>query len=117
MSSTASYRFHVLGHVQGVFFRQSTRQRALELQIDGWVRNCDDGSVEGLACGEAAAIDALREWLQHGPATARVETLTWRSEEHTSELQSLMRISYAVFCLKKKTQIKAQRISKNNAAK
>src|SRR3546814_7351671 len=29
---------------------------------------------------------------------------TWRSEEHTSELQSLMRISYAVFCLKKKTQ-------------
>src|SRR3546814_2708852 len=30
----------------------------------------------------------------------------WRSEEHTSELQSLMRISYAVFCLKKKNQIK-----------
>src|SRR3546814_3604364 len=30
--------------------------------------------------------------------------LLWRSEEHTSELQSLMRISYAVFCLKKKTQ-------------
>src|SRR3546814_7774676 len=28
----------------------------------------------------------------------------WRSEEHTSELQSLMRISYAVFCLKKKTE-------------
>src|SRR3546814_4835504 len=32
-------------------------------------------------------------------------TLTTRSEEHTSELQSLMRISYAVFCLKKKTNI------------
>src|SRR3546814_366483 len=31
-----------------------------------------------------------------------IERLTWRSEEHTSELQSLMRISYAVFCLKKK---------------
>src|SRR3546814_7249495 len=29
-------------------------------------------------------------------------TVIWRSEEHTSELQSLMRISYAVFCLKKK---------------
>src|SRR3546814_10549415 len=40
-------------------------------------------------------------WLcakQIGPAFA-----AWRSEEHTSELQSLMRISYAVFCLKKKT--------------
>src|SRR3546814_847630 len=31
------------------------------------------------------------------------QTTLWRSEEHTSELQSLMRISYAVFCLKKKT--------------
>src|SRR3546814_6431811 len=36
-------------------------------------------------------------------AGARVEPHTIRSEEHTSELQSLMRISYAVFCLKKKT--------------
>src|SRR3546814_2402532 len=34
--------------------------------------------------------------------------VTIRSEEHTSELQSLMRISYAVFCLKKKTQITVQ---------
>src|SRR3546814_15278481 len=34
----------------------------------------------------------------------------WRSEEHTSELQSLMRISYAVFCLKKKTKNKHKEI-------
>src|SRR3546814_1624154 len=34
----------------------------------------------------------------------RADFLLWRSEEHTSELQSLMRISYAVFCLKKKTK-------------
>src|SRR3546814_5888153 len=37
---------------------------------------------------------------------ARGEVETWRSEEHTSELQSLMRISYAVFCLKKKIKNK-----------
>src|SRR3546814_10111635 len=37
-------------------------------------------------------------------AGATAQTLAGRSEEHTSELQSLMRISYAVFCLKKKTQ-------------
>src|SRR3546814_20734654 len=36
-------------------------------------------------------------------SSQRILTLTRRSEEHTSELQSLMRISYAVFCLKKKT--------------
>src|SRR3546814_3291619 len=37
------------------------------------------------------------------PRVARRRVRPWRSEEHTSELQSLMRISYAVFCLKKKT--------------
>src|SRR3546814_3143639 len=40
--------------------------------------------------------------LEHKPATSTINC-TVRSEEHTSELQSLMRISYAVFCLKKKT--------------
>src|SRR3546814_7772845 len=48
---------------------------------------------------------AWNTWARFGqreskaPAQARFST--WRSEEHTSELQSLMRISYAVFCLKK----------------
>src|SRR3546814_4159296 len=42
--------------------------------------------------------------LQPAPAQARIYPTTARSEEHTSELQSLMRISYAVFCLKKKKQ-------------
>src|SRR3546814_1808706 len=54
---------------------------------------------------------------------ARQAPMTWRmrfrgpkgrSEEHTSELQSLMRISYAVFCLKKKKKKEKQRITKYN---
>src|SRR3546814_10253975 len=45
--------------------------------------------------GEAATLDALRDRFC-------AQTGGGRSEEHTSELQSLMRISYAVFCLKKK---------------
>src|SRR3546814_7984736 len=57
--------------------------------------------------------------------TARAETLSWlfwqRSEEHTSELQSLMRISYAVFCLKKKKKThqdtKTKKIQKHNKHK
>src|SRR3546814_2164752 len=49
----------------------------------------------------------LAQWLQAHPKIARV-----RSEEHTSELQSLMRISYAVFCLKKK---KTQHTNKKQA--
>src|SRR3546814_2689275 len=47
-----------------------------------------------------------RRGSRHRPAptAGRSRRATSRSEEHTSELQSLMRISYAVFCLKKKTK-------------
>src|SRR3546814_9700411 len=51
-----------------------------------------------------AALKSVRSRIISWPATILTEFLrdTPRSEEHTSELQSLMRISYAVFCLKKK---------------
>src|SRR3546814_2425336 len=45
---------------------------------------------------------AFREWRALGFGKCRLALAVPRSEEHTSELQSLMRISYAVFCLKKK---------------
>src|SRR3546814_5166397 len=53
----------------------------------------------------------------HVVFNGKVGALTGRSEEHTSELQSLMRISYAVFCLKKKKQEKSQTTTKNNNTK
>src|SRR3546814_6416520 len=56
-------------------------------------RRDDHRRCEGVA-------DALRSHRRTGRRAADVE----RSEEHTSELQSLMRISYAVFCLKKKNK-------------
>src|SRR3546814_2235070 len=50
------------------------------------------------------AVDG-RDDINGGSQTGARAALVWdRSEEHTSELQSLMRISYAVFCLKKKTK-------------
>ncbi len=62
------------GRVQGVFFRDSTRRKALELGIHGWVRNRPDGSVEAMAAGDEAALDALEQWLRGGgPPAARVE--------------------------------------------
>src|SRR3546814_8194221 len=61
-------------------------------------------AADALAIAEiwAPTFDSLAESaLSLGSRTADTRPLT-RSEEHTSELQSLMRISYAVFCLKKK---------------
>jgi acylphosphatase len=66
-------RFIVTGHVQGVFFRASTRERALALGLRGSAVNRADGSVEVCAAGDPEALDALERWLAHGPAHARVE--------------------------------------------
>src|SRR3546814_7186427 len=52
---------------------------------------------------------SLVEDQESGAPQRRLPKLRFRSEEHTSELQSLMRISYAVFCLKKKTNYDTQR--------
>jgi acylphosphatase len=62
----------VRGGVQGVGFRQSCRQVARSLDIVGWVRNLQDGSVEILAQGDADALDRLVIWLWSGPAGAMV---------------------------------------------
>ena len=73
-----SYRFVVRGRVQGVFFRQSGRERAVQLGLDGWIRNRADGAVEGeVAGGDAAALEAFRDWLQRGPPKAQVSDLAW----------------------------------------
>ncbi|MGH8628208.1 MAG: acylphosphatase [Gammaproteobacteria bacterium] len=66
------FRYRVSGWVQGVYFRATTRERALALRLTGWVRNRPDGSVEVLACGEEAKLAELENWLRRGPAHARV---------------------------------------------
>src|SRR3546814_2589993 len=57
-------------------------------------------AADARARGCATLFDWMEVGLGGGGSTLFLEQ--WRSEEHTSELQSLMRISYAVFCLKKK---------------
>src|SRR3546814_9642724 len=72
-----------------------------------WARSVSSGSVEALH--RASADAGFRSYWRGAPdgivmdSPPRLEDVRpWRSEEHTSELQSLMRISYAVFCWKKK---------------
>jgi acylphosphatase len=65
-------RYFVSGHVQGVFFRASTRQQAERLGLQGWAVNLPDGRVEVLAVGPPAAVQQLGEWLHAGPPMAKV---------------------------------------------
>jgi acylphosphatase len=61
--------------VQGVWFRASTRERAEQLGLVGWVRNRADGSVELEAEGAAAAVEAILAWCRGGPPGARVDAV------------------------------------------
>src|SRR3546814_1660122 len=69
---------------------------------------CASFSESGaLSAGLAAKVNRPLIWPSPGvEISSAMQDAGNRSEEHTSELQSLMRISYAVFCLKKKTNIK-----------
>ena len=74
-------RVIVHGRVQGVFFRDSTRERARSHGVAGWARNLPDGSVETVLEGEPEAVERVVRFLQTGPPHADVEQVEVREEE------------------------------------
>ena len=62
----------VSGVVQGVFYRQSTKEKALELGISGLVKNLPDGNVQIVATGTSDQLDQLVQWCKQGPSRAKV---------------------------------------------
>ncbi len=70
---TVTVRLAITGRVQGVGFRESMRVVAQALEINGWVRNCEDGSVEAITQGNEFAIEQLVAWCHNGPPGANVK--------------------------------------------
>jgi acylphosphatase len=68
----------ITGRVQGVWYRNWTRETALGLELKGWVRNRTDGSVEAIACGDEASIDQFIKLCWTGPTDARVDNIMIR---------------------------------------
>ncbi len=83
----ATSRLHVLvtGKVQGVWFRESTRQEAERLGVGGWVRNLPDGRVEAVFTGPTAAVDELVAWCRKGPPAARVDGVSATTQPGAQE--------------------------------
>jgi acylphosphatase len=90
-------RLHAIVHgiVQGVNFRYYTRLRAEALGLSGWVANRPDGTVEVVAEGPYAAVEALLDFLQQGPPAARVDYVETYWEKPTGEFRGF-RIRYEV---------------------
>jgi len=66
---------NVTGRVQGVWFRDSCRERARLEGVAGWVRNRADGAVEAEFEGPPAAVERMIEWCRTGPSRARVDAV------------------------------------------
>ncbi len=71
----------VEGDVQGVFFRETTRRKATEAGVSGWVANRSDGSVEAVFEGPREAVDELVEFCREGPTAATVKNVSVDEEE------------------------------------
>ena len=81
----ARTRAHVFvsGRVQGVFFRATTRDEASDRDVDGWVRNLEDGRVEAVFEGPEDDVEAMVEFCHEGSDAARVEDveISWEDPQ------------------------------------
>jgi acylphosphatase len=73
----------VRGRVQGVWFRESCRRRAVELGLSGWVRNRADGTVEAAFEGPEPRVAMAVAWCRVGPPAAEVTGIDVTAEQPT----------------------------------
>jgi acylphosphatase len=80
-TDTIRRRLVISGKVQGVFFRDSTREAAQNEGVSGWATNRDDGAVEVVLEGPPAAVRSVVGYCRSGPASADVTSVDESEEE------------------------------------
>ena len=78
---------YVSGEVQGVFFRDSAREKAEQLGLVGWVRNLPDGRVQALFEGPSEKVREMIRWCEQGPQHAAVEDMDTEFEAYQGDLK------------------------------
>jgi acylphosphatase len=84
MSDRRVVHLLIRGRVQGVGFRAFVEDEAAARQLDGWVRNRRDGSVEAVAAGPREAVDSWIEAVRQGPPASRVDALEARETDENA---------------------------------
>lgn len=69
------FELRITGKVQGVYYRASTKAKAEELGLLGWVKNEPNGDVSAIVQGPLAKVEQFVAWCQEGPRMARVKTV------------------------------------------
>ena len=77
----------ISGKVQGVWYRATTKEKAKELGIKGWVRNTSDGKVEAVFEGDQNNIEEMIKWCKKGPNLANVIDVDVNPEELSEEFE------------------------------
>lgn len=77
---------HVImsGRVQGVWFRATTKQKAEQLGLKGWVRNTHDGCVEAVFEGEENLVKQMIDWCHRGSPLANIENVEVKNQDVTN---------------------------------
>ncbi|WP_114325087.1 acylphosphatase [Candidatus Colwellia aromaticivorans] len=81
-----SYIAHMSGKVQGVYFRVSSQQKAIDYGLSGYAKNLADGDVEVFLSGDQENVDKMLAWLKHGPEQAQVTKMQQKKvdwQEHS----------------------------------
>jgi len=84
MSERRVVHLSIRGRVQGVGFRAFVEEEAAARQLDGWVRNRRDGSVEAAGAGPREAVDSWIEAVRRGPPVSRVDALEARETDESA---------------------------------
>lgn len=83
---------HVLisGRVQGVWFRASTKQKAEQLGLTGWVRNTFNGDVEAVFEGQEKQVNEMINWCHQGPPLSKVEKVEIKKQPFTNAFEGFV---------------------------
>ncbi len=80
-------KFTVSGTVQGIFFRQFCKQQADALDLRGYVRNLENGTVEVLIEGEKDNIEEMYKILKKGPPHAQIREINPEEKKWSGEFK------------------------------
>ena len=85
MAEKKAVRAVITGTVQGVWYRAWTIEQATARNLDGWVRNRRDGSVEAVFAGPADIVDDMLKVCRRGPEAARVANVAVTEEREAPQ--------------------------------
>ncbi|MGQ8335890.1 acylphosphatase [Sunxiuqinia sp. A32] len=93
MNPNKTFHIIIYGRVQGVGFRYFVRQKAMELELTGWVKNCPNRTVEIEAQGDQQQLETFLDFLRIGNGYSRTDKLNY-TEVTTSKTHHSFQVKY-----------------------